>query len=284
MASTIICDIVSAEAEIFTARGDPCRHRHSATGHRAQTPLICPGFRPGKVVVTQPNGEVLDFRHLRRHPRGAADGGDRARRHRGAPAQDIDEAAVHRGQEEPNASSPAAARRNRRGAGAAGRNHRAAAGVERLRKTSSTEREPAARQNSRRFPNEIDERRRKPAFVPRFRRRASCTPVPRQQEADSAGEQVGAGLAAAPSAGRHGCRSSPPARCSRWSAPATWPRSAAPHARRGCPRRRKVHLPLSQKPSIPPAKQPITFASFHRHHPLAEDQHQPVFEQPLPGR
>ena len=63
MASTIRCDIVSAEAEIFHGEATLV----VATGELGElgiapkhTPLIT-RLKPGKVVVTQPNGEVLDF-------------------------------------------------------------------------------------------------------------------------------------------------------------------------------------------------------------------------------
>ena len=63
MASTIRCDIVSAEAEIF--RGDATLV--VATGEMGElgiaprhAPLIT-RLKPGKVVVTQANGEKLDF-------------------------------------------------------------------------------------------------------------------------------------------------------------------------------------------------------------------------------
>ena len=63
MASTIRCDIVSAEAEIFHGEATLV----VATGELGElgiapkhAPLIT-RRRPGKVVVTQPNGEVLDF-------------------------------------------------------------------------------------------------------------------------------------------------------------------------------------------------------------------------------
>ena len=63
MASTIRCDIVSAEAEIFHGEATLV----VATGVQGElgiaprhAPLIT-RLKPGKVVVTQPNGEVLDF-------------------------------------------------------------------------------------------------------------------------------------------------------------------------------------------------------------------------------
>ena len=61
--STIRCDIVSAEAEIFQGEATLV----VATGEVGElgiaprhAPLIT-RLKPGKVVVTQPNGEVLDF-------------------------------------------------------------------------------------------------------------------------------------------------------------------------------------------------------------------------------
>ena len=84
MASTIRCDIVSAEAEIFHGEAEMV----VATGEMGElgiaprhAPLIT-RLKPGKVVVTLPGGEKLDFVDLRRHPRGAAAGRDRAGRHR----------------------------------------------------------------------------------------------------------------------------------------------------------------------------------------------------------
>ena len=63
MASTIRCDIVSAEAEIFHGEAELV----VATGELGElgiapkhAPLIT-RLKPGKVVVTQANGEVLDF-------------------------------------------------------------------------------------------------------------------------------------------------------------------------------------------------------------------------------
>ena len=63
MASTIRCDIVSAEAEIFHGEAEMV----VATGEMGElgiaprhAPLIT-RLKPGKVVVTQPGGEVLDF-------------------------------------------------------------------------------------------------------------------------------------------------------------------------------------------------------------------------------
>jgi F-type H+-transporting ATPase subunit epsilon len=61
--TTIRCDIVSAEAEIFHGEATLV----VATGEQGElgiaprhAPLIT-RLKPGKVVVTQPNGEVLDF-------------------------------------------------------------------------------------------------------------------------------------------------------------------------------------------------------------------------------
>ena len=61
--STIRCDIVSAEAEIFQGEATLI----VATGEMGElgiaprhAPLIT-RLKPGKVVVTQPSGEVLDF-------------------------------------------------------------------------------------------------------------------------------------------------------------------------------------------------------------------------------
>ena len=63
MASTIRCDIVSAEAEIFQGEATLI----VATGELGElgiaprhAPLIT-RLKPGKVVVTQPDGSVLDF-------------------------------------------------------------------------------------------------------------------------------------------------------------------------------------------------------------------------------
>ena len=63
MASTIRCDIVSAEAEIFHGEATMI----VATGELGElgiaprhAPLIT-RLKPGKVVVTQANGEQLDF-------------------------------------------------------------------------------------------------------------------------------------------------------------------------------------------------------------------------------
>jgi F-type H+-transporting ATPase subunit epsilon len=85
--STIRCDIVSAEEEIFHGEAELV----VATGEMGElgiaprhAPLIT-RLKPGKVVVTLPGGESSSSR-LRRHPRGAAAGGDRAGRHRHARA------------------------------------------------------------------------------------------------------------------------------------------------------------------------------------------------------
>ena len=63
MATTIRCDIVSAEAEIFTGEATMV----VATGEMGElgiaprhAPLIT-RLKPGKVVVTTPDGEQLDF-------------------------------------------------------------------------------------------------------------------------------------------------------------------------------------------------------------------------------
>ncbi|ATD66109.1 MULTISPECIES: F0F1 ATP synthase subunit epsilon [Luteimonas] len=63
MSSTIRCHIVSAEAEIFQGEATMV----VATGELGElgiaprhAPLIT-RLKPGKIVVTQPNGEVLDF-------------------------------------------------------------------------------------------------------------------------------------------------------------------------------------------------------------------------------
>ena len=63
MASTIRCDIVSAEAEIFHGEAELV----VATGELGElgiapkhAPLIT-RLKPGKVVVTLPGGEKLDF-------------------------------------------------------------------------------------------------------------------------------------------------------------------------------------------------------------------------------
>ncbi len=101
MASTIRCDIVSAEAEIFHGEATLV----VATGELGElgiapkhAPLIT-RLRPGKVVVTQPNGEVLDFAIsggiLEVQPQVVTVLADTAVR-----AQDIDEAAVRAAKEE----------------------------------------------------------------------------------------------------------------------------------------------------------------------------------------
>src|SRR3546814_8558883 len=63
MSSTIRCDIVSAEQEIFHGEAEMI----VATGEMGElgiaprhAPLIT-RLKPGKVVVTQPGGETLDF-------------------------------------------------------------------------------------------------------------------------------------------------------------------------------------------------------------------------------
>ncbi len=101
MASTIRCDIVSAEAEIFHGEATLV----VVTGELGElgiapkhAPLIT-RLRPGKVVVTQPNGEVLDFAIsggiLEVQPTVVTVLADTAVR-----AQDIDEAAVRAAKEE----------------------------------------------------------------------------------------------------------------------------------------------------------------------------------------
>ena len=101
MASTIRCDIVSAEAEIFHGEATLV----VATGELGElgiapkhAPLIT-RLKPGKVVVTQPNGEVLDFAIsggiLELQPTVVTVLADTAVR-----AQDIDEAAVRAAKEE----------------------------------------------------------------------------------------------------------------------------------------------------------------------------------------
>jgi F-type H+-transporting ATPase subunit epsilon len=95
MASTIRCDIVSAEAEIFHGEATMV----VATGEMGElgiaprhAPLIT-RLRPGKVVVTTPDGEQLDFAIsggiLEVQPQVVTVLADTAVR-----AQDIDEAAV----------------------------------------------------------------------------------------------------------------------------------------------------------------------------------------------
>ncbi len=101
MASTIRCDIVSAEAEIFS--GDAVMV--VATGEVGElgiaprhAPLITL-LRPGKVVVTQASGEVLDFAIsggiLEVQPQLVTILADTAVR-----AQDLDEAAVRAAKDE----------------------------------------------------------------------------------------------------------------------------------------------------------------------------------------
>jgi F-type H+-transporting ATPase subunit epsilon len=101
MASTIRCDIVSAEAEIFHGEATLV----VATGELGElgiaprhAPLIT-RLKPGKVVVTQPSGEVLDFAIsggiLEVQPQVVTILADTAVR-----AQDIDEAAVRAAKEE----------------------------------------------------------------------------------------------------------------------------------------------------------------------------------------
>jgi F-type H+-transporting ATPase subunit epsilon len=95
MASTIRCDIVSAEAEIFHGEATLV----VATGEMGElgisprhAPLIT-RLRPGKVVVTTPEGEQLDFAIsggiLEVQPQVVTVLADTAVR-----AQDIDEASV----------------------------------------------------------------------------------------------------------------------------------------------------------------------------------------------
>jgi F-type H+-transporting ATPase subunit epsilon len=95
MSSTIRCDIVSAEHEIFHGEATMI----VATGEMGElgiaprhAPLITL-LRPGKVVVTQSNGEILDFAIsggiLEVQPQLVTILADTAVR-----AQDIDEAAV----------------------------------------------------------------------------------------------------------------------------------------------------------------------------------------------
>ena len=101
MASTIRCDIVSAEAEIFHGEATLV----VATGEIGElgiaprhAPLIT-RLKPGKVVVTQPDGQVLDFAIsggiLEVQPQLVTILADTAVR-----AQDIDEAAVRAAKEE----------------------------------------------------------------------------------------------------------------------------------------------------------------------------------------
>ena len=101
MASTCRCDIVSAEEEIF--RGDATML--VATGEMGElgiapkhAPLIT-RLKPGKIVVTLPNGDQLDFAVtggiLEVQPQVVTILADTAIR-----AQDIDEAAVRAAKEE----------------------------------------------------------------------------------------------------------------------------------------------------------------------------------------
>jgi F-type H+-transporting ATPase subunit epsilon len=101
MASTIRCDIVSAEAEIF--HGDATLV--VATGEIGElgiaprhAPLIT-RLKPGKVVVTKPDGEQLDFAIsggiLEVQPQVVTILADTAIR-----ADDIDEASVRAAKEE----------------------------------------------------------------------------------------------------------------------------------------------------------------------------------------
>lgn len=101
MASTIRCDIVSAEQEIFHGEAIMI----VATGEMGElgiaprhAPLIT-RLKPGKVVVTQPGGETLDFAIsggiLEVQPQLVTVLADTAVR-----AQDIDEAAVRAAKEE----------------------------------------------------------------------------------------------------------------------------------------------------------------------------------------
>ena len=99
--STFRCDIVSAEDEIFHGEAELL----VATGELGElgiaprhAPLIT-RLKPGKVIVTQPNGEVLDFAIsggiLEVQPQVVTVLADTAIR-----AQDIDEAAVRKAKEE----------------------------------------------------------------------------------------------------------------------------------------------------------------------------------------
>lgn len=101
MASTIRCDIVSAEAEIFHGEATLV----VATGEQGElgiaprhAPLIT-RLRPGKVVVTQPDGAQLDFAIsggiLEVQPQVVTILADTAVR-----AEDIDEASVRAAKEE----------------------------------------------------------------------------------------------------------------------------------------------------------------------------------------
>ncbi len=92
MATTIRCDIVSAEAEIFHGEAEMI----VATGELGIAPRHAPlitRLKPGKVVVTLPGGEKLDFAIsggiLEVQPQVVTVLADTAIR-----AQDIDEAAV----------------------------------------------------------------------------------------------------------------------------------------------------------------------------------------------
>ena len=100
-ATTIRCDIVSAEAQIFSGEAT----RVVATGEVGElgiapkhAPLIT-RLKPGKVVVTTPSGEHLDFAisggMLEVQPEVVTVLADTAVR-----AQDIDEAAVRAAKEE----------------------------------------------------------------------------------------------------------------------------------------------------------------------------------------
>ncbi|MGV8932730.1 MAG: F0F1 ATP synthase subunit epsilon, partial [Luteimonas sp.] len=101
MASTIRCDIVSAEHEIFHGEAEMI----VVTGEMGElgiaprhAPLIT-RLKPGKVVVTQPGGETLDFAIsggiLEVQPQLVTILADTAVR-----AQDIDEAAVREAKDE----------------------------------------------------------------------------------------------------------------------------------------------------------------------------------------
>ena len=101
MATTIRCDIVSAEAEIFTGEAVMI----VATGEMGElgiaprhAPLIT-RLKPGKVVVTTPSGEQLDFAIsggiLEVQPQVVTVLADTAIR-----AEDIDEASVRAAKEE----------------------------------------------------------------------------------------------------------------------------------------------------------------------------------------
>jgi F-type H+-transporting ATPase subunit epsilon len=101
MATTIRCDIVSAEAEIFTGEATMI----VATGEMGElgiaprhAPLIT-RLKPGKVVVTTPTGEQLDFAIsggiLEVQPQVVTVLADTAIR-----AEDIDEASVRAAKEE----------------------------------------------------------------------------------------------------------------------------------------------------------------------------------------